>query len=114
MSADEGNKLFHLEDGIPVFNTKLDDIKRKQEATNERENVYKTAQIALDRKMVLFTGLLVVCSIITGGIGVWQARISSRSADAAHDSAVAAAAAADIASDTLKELRLSPRGESSI
>jgi hypothetical protein len=105
MSPDDGSKTFHLEHGIPVFNTKLDEIKQAQEAARERENEYKSAQLSLDNRMVRFTKWLVVVTAITGAINVWQATISRESAKAARVSAEAAKRAADIANLTLGEMK---------
>jgi hypothetical protein len=95
---EEHKNNFHLERGIPVFNSRLDEIEREQTAAAERDKKYKEQQLLFNSRMAWFTGLLVVCTAIGGGISAWQAYIANRSARAAES-------AARTAGDTLKEIQ---------
>jgi hypothetical protein len=97
---DENQKPpFHVEGGIPVFD-RLNEVEREQAESKKRDKEYKDEQLSLDRRMVHFTGLLVLCTAIVGGINGWQAHIANRSAKAADS-------AAKTAADTLREIRAS-------
>lgn len=89
---------FHLEGGIPVLNTELDEIKREQREAKKRDKEYKDEQVRLDRRMVWFTAALVLTSIVSGAISAWQATIANKSANAATS-------AAATAKDTLNEIQ---------
>jgi hypothetical protein len=80
-----------LEGDIPVFDSELDAIRREQAAAKQRDENYKDAQLSINRKMMLFTGFLVLCSLLTGGISIYQAHVSKISADAAASAAQTAA-----------------------
>jgi len=103
LSADQQNDNpkppFHVEDGIPIFD-RLSEVEREQAESKKRDKEYKDKQLSLDRKMVLFTFLLVICTAVVGVINAWQARIASRSAKAAES-------AATTASNTLIEIKTS-------
>jgi hypothetical protein len=98
--AGDDPKILHYEGGLPVFDTKLNEIQREQREAKKRDEHYKDEQLNLDRKMVKFTRLLVFCAMVGGGISIWQATIAQRSANAAKS-------AAKTAADTLKEIRQS-------
>ncbi len=89
---------YHLEDGIPVLDTKLDEIQREQVEAKKRDKQYSDEQLRLNRKMAWFTAALVFTSAVAGAIGVWQARIANKSANAAES-------AAQTAKDTLGEMK---------
>ncbi len=93
MADDDGSDnpdVVHYEGGIPVFGPRLDKVEREQIAAKQRDEHYKDAQLKINSRMALFTGLLVACSLITGGISVWQATIAQTAASAARDAAKAA------------------------
>jgi hypothetical protein len=96
------DSVFHYEDGVPVFDTnaRLHNVEREQAAAKKRDEEYKGEQLKINRRMMWFTGILVVCTAATGGISIWQATIASRSARAAQS-------AAHTAKDTLGEIQRS-------
>jgi hypothetical protein len=79
---------------------RVQQLERESAEAKKRDEKYKDEQLSLDRRMVRFTGLLVITSVIAGGISIWQATIARRSANAAKS-------AAQTAADTLKEVRQS-------
>ena len=94
MSTDQGDgnpkPPFHVEGGIPIFD-RLNEVEREQTESKKRDKEYKAEQLSLDRSMVRFTGLLVICTAIVGGINGWQAHIANRSARAAENATKTAA-----------------------
>lgn len=89
---------FHIEDGVAVFDTELDHIRHEQAEAQKRDKEYKTEQLKIDRRMVLFTALLVICTLGTNAISLYQASI-------AKTSAAAARSAAETAAKTLTEVQ---------
>ena len=91
MAADDSTgerKGFHYEGGVPVFDIhRIDELERKETEAREREREYTRQQLNLNRWMVRFTCLLVICSSITGGIGAYQAHVADKSANAAKEAA---------------------------
>ena len=79
-SQNPNEKIFHLENGLAVFNTELDKMKREQEDARQRDSDYRNKQIELDGKMVTLTRLLVLCAILSSGVGGTQACIYWRQA----------------------------------
>lgn len=93
------------EHGVPVLETPIEKIERQQREAKERDRLYKDRQLDLEETQVKintrigwFTGLLVLASIITGGITLYQAHTSKIAAEAAKS-------AADTAAATLKEMQ---------
>lgn len=83
--------VFHYENGVPVFDPqRLDDLAREQEDAKKRDEKYKDDQLTVNRRMMIFTAVLAGCSILGGGISVWQAHTASVTAGAAKDNATAA------------------------
>jgi hypothetical protein len=76
---------------------RVDQLERDAEDAKERDKEYKDEQLKLDRRMATFTGLLVVTSLISGGISIWQATLARKSANAAKS-------AAETAQRTLTEI----------
>ena len=64
------DSTFHYENGVPVFDTdaRLKEVEREQEAAKKRDEYYKTEQLRIDRRVMWFTGMLVLCTAATGGI----------------------------------------------
>jgi hypothetical protein len=104
-SGDNPQHPFHLEGGIPIFNTRLDQLEREQAEAKTRDAEYKDEQLRIDRKMVLFTFLLVVCTAFVGGINYYQAHVANNGVQAAKKSADAAEKAATTAASALDENR---------
>jgi hypothetical protein len=81
--AEEAGKPFHFEGGIPVFEARLDTVERKAREAETRDEEYKNRQVSINFRMMVFTGLLVLTSLVTSGIGIWQATIANTSAQVA-------------------------------
>jgi hypothetical protein len=77
----------HYEKGLPIFPSPQDKAKAEEQAKERGDKSYKDRQIALDSRMVFFTGALFICSLITGGINCYQSWVANKSADAAKTSA---------------------------
>jgi hypothetical protein len=77
--AGDHKPVFHYEDGVPVFDPeRIDDLAREQEDAKQRDAKYKTDQLAVNRRVMIFTGVLAACSVLTGGISAWQAYIANQ------------------------------------
>ncbi|HKV92989.1 MAG TPA: hypothetical protein VJW20_10610 [Candidatus Angelobacter sp.] len=92
-------QTFHYESGLPVLDVQ-NEAQRKANADKQREEQYKQAQLDLNRQQLMvnkrlawFTFALFVCTLLTGGISLWQASIAKESASAAKAGAKAAQAA---------------------
>jgi hypothetical protein len=88
--AERKNEVFHLEGGIPVFNSRLSEIERKQKEAETRDDQYKQDQLRINKRLMWFTGLLVLCTAIGSVISGYQASVSKLAASAAQTSANAA------------------------
>jgi hypothetical protein len=88
--ADSNGNVFHIEGGIPVFNTRLDQIQREQEEAKQRDEQYRKEQLRLNRRMTWFTGLLVFIGFLGFLINAYQSHIAAINAGAAQDNAAAA------------------------
>ncbi len=90
---ERGEPLEYDEHGIPILNVRarLSEVERKATEAETRDQNYKTRQESINRRLMIFTGLLVLTSLISGGIAIWQARIANRSAKAAESAAKTAA-----------------------
>jgi hypothetical protein len=86
--------IFHYEGGVPVFDSRLQEVERKQAEAEARENTYRNQQLSTNNRMMRFTGVLVVFSALTGIINGMYTYITNTSAKAAKS-------AADTAKDTL-------------
>jgi hypothetical protein len=98
---DEGSEPFEYDEhGIPILNVRarLGAVERKAAEAEARDENYKIRQGGINRWLMIFTGLLVLTSLISGGVAIWQARIANRSSKAAES-------AANTAKDTLKEIQ---------
>jgi hypothetical protein len=78
------NPQFHLENGLPVFDTRLSEIERKQDESEKRDARYRNEQLSIERRMVYCTVALVLATTVTGIIGGYQACTARISADAAR------------------------------
>jgi hypothetical protein len=83
---EDDNEILHYEGGLPVFNARLEKVERKQEGEEAR---YKN--------VMYFTGALVICSVLSGGVSAYQAHVARLNATAASDNAIAAKSQADAA-----------------
>jgi len=66
--------LIHYEGGIPILDTRLNEIERKQAEAESRDKNYKDDQIAINRRLVHATSALVIATIVmgaAGGIQLW-------------------------------------------
>ena len=108
MPEDDDNRRddrVHYEGGVPVFETQLERIEREQAEARERDKLYRDEQLRINRQQLrvntrymIFTFFLVITSMVTGGISLYQASIAKTSARAAES-------AAKTASATLKEIQ---------
>jgi hypothetical protein len=89
---DEGSdrQLFRYEHGIPILDSRLSEIERKQTEAEGRENEYKQEQLKINRRLMWFNGGLFLVAIIGGIISVEQACIANKNAGAAIANANAA------------------------
>jgi hypothetical protein len=100
--------------GVPLFETKLEKIEREQAEAKNRDTLYRGEQLKINRqqlkvnsRLMVFTGLLVFTSVVTGGISLYQARVSKIASRAAEDAANAACLGSQIARSTLLEYQRS-------
>jgi hypothetical protein len=99
-NAGDGEKDFRIEGGIPIFKSKLEQIEREQAEAKKRDEQYRDEQgtinrqqLTVNRRLMIFTGCLLVTSILSGSIAIWQAYIVQESANSAMSSAGSAARA---------------------
>jgi hypothetical protein len=77
--APQHKPIFHYENGVPVFNPqRIDDLAREQEDAKKRDAKYKDDQLTVNRRLMIFTGVLAVCSILAGGVTGWQVHVASQ------------------------------------
>ena len=86
-----------------LLDTRVERLERKDAESAKREEQYKQAHLQTNKNIARFTGLLVVCSVITAAIGIWQSHISQIAANAARDAAKAASDNASIAAYALEQ-----------
>lgn len=72
----------HHGDAI-LLDSRVEQLEREQAAAKEREETYKQEYLDATKKIAVFTLLLVISGALAGGIGIWQAFISQKSANAA-------------------------------
>ena len=82
--------IVHYEGGIPVFNTRLNELEKEAREAKDRDDEYKKKQLQLNSRLVWFTGVLAAVGIIGGAISAYQTHISGINAAAAQDNAAAA------------------------
>ena len=110
MSTDdrqENEKIFHYEEGVPVFDDRLHEVERKQAEAETREETYRNQQLTINKWVMRFTGALVILAAITGVVNGIYTYITKISAESAKTSAETAKRAADTAHDTLIEIQKS-------
>jgi hypothetical protein len=91
MKEDQEKEIRYESGGIVIdTRARLDEIEREQVQSKRRDAKYKDDQLATNRKMASFTLALVLCSVATGGVSIWQALIAQQNANAAKNSAEAA------------------------
>lgn len=74
----ERKSIFHYEGNVPVFDPQgIDDLAREQEEAKKRDAKYRDAQLAVNQRLMVFTGVLAICGILAGGVSVWQAHIAN-------------------------------------
>jgi cytoskeletal protein RodZ len=97
------------EHGIPILNVRarLSEVERKAAEAETRDQNYKTRQERINRRLMIFTGLLVLTSLISGSIAIWQARIANRSAKAAESAAHTAATILEEAQKPTSDVHIS-------
>jgi len=92
---EQSGNTIRYEHGIPILevHSRLTEVERKAAATEIRDQEHKDRQESINFRMMLFTGLLVATSIISGGVSIWQGTIADRSAKAAESAALTASSA---------------------
>jgi hypothetical protein len=108
LAADDTNpdkSIVHYEGGVPVFNTRLDNLERQQIEAQARDEKYKDEQLLLNRRLVWFTGILAFVGIVGGAISGYQTYVSKLNAKAASDNAAAAKSQAQTSLDQLEQLK---------
>jgi hypothetical protein len=94
--SDQEKEIRYESGGIVInVGARLDEIEREQVESKRRDAKYKDDQLATNRNMARFTLALVLCSIGTGAVAIWQATIAQQSANAAKSSAEASKATLD-------------------
>jgi hypothetical protein len=91
---------FHEESGAVIFDKPKNQEEIARETRENEQHEFARAQVSTNKKLAWFTGLLVVGTFSGLAIGIWQASISQRAANAAKD-------AVDVASRTLAETQTS-------
>jgi len=82
--------VVHYEGGIPVFNTRLNNLENEAREAKTRDEQYKQKQLDLNQRLVWFTGVLAFVGILGGAISAYQTHISGVNAAAAQANAEAA------------------------
>lgn len=95
---DDGSAPFHEEGGALIFDKPKSEHEIARQRREDEQHEFARAQVGTNRKLAWFTGLLVLGTFFGTGIGMWQATISQRAANAAKS-------AADTADATLRELQ---------
>ena len=75
--------------------SRVEEIEHEQAEAKKRDEDYKDRQLVFERKLVWFTGCLVLVGLIGAGIAIWQSVIAQRAADAARSAADTANAGLD-------------------
>jgi hypothetical protein len=108
--ADDNDNQPQYEGEAILLHTRVQRLEEQRAEANKTDERYKEAQLEVDRgqlrnstSLKWFTLLLVVCTITTSFIAIWQARISKRSADAAVSAATAAITANKDARDRFQQ-----------
>jgi len=123
--ASNETTTIHYEGGIPVLDTRISEVERKQAEAESRDQRYKEQQIFLNRRLVRATVALVVATIVMGMVGaiqVWyvhrQWKLTSDGLSkmgdqiwAAKDAAYASKRASDTASQTLGQMQAQTRAQ---
>lgn len=95
----------HSQGEAIVINDRFAELECQVAESKKRDDEYKREQLALDRRMVQLTAILVLFTAVLGGVGLYQSYVSGLSVDAAQAAAAAAAANARTAHYTLKEIQ---------
>lgn len=92
MPEETSEQRVRFQDGVPVFETKLEQIEREQAEARDRDKRYRDEQLIINRNqlsvnrwMMIFTALLFLASVVTGVIAIYQYSVGKNSADAARD-----------------------------
>jgi hypothetical protein len=92
--SDPGIKIEH---GVAIIETPEDREKREKREADERRAEYDKAQflinkqqLKVNRRLAFFTGLLLITSLMSGAVAIWEASIAANAAAAAKKSADAA------------------------
>lgn len=103
--ANEGKEEPRYEGDALLLPGRVETLEHQAAEAKEREEQYRNEQITTNRRIATFTGLLVLCTLATAGVGLYQASISNTAANAAKTAAQAASDNAKTAADTLTEIK---------
>jgi hypothetical protein len=83
-----------------LLSGRMDEVQREQAAAKSRDGDYKAQQLKLQSRYTTLTALLVICSIFTGAIGLYQTGAAIRASEAAERSAKVASDSLDSNEDS--------------
>lgn len=87
---DSADRPFHREGQAVVFDKPRSEEEIARETRDREQHEFARAQVKTNRRLAWFTGALVLATFCTIAIGVWQAEISQKAANAAKSAADAA------------------------
>lgn len=93
-----GARSFHEESGAVIFDKPKSQEEIDRGRREDEQHEFARAQVVTNKRLAWFTGALVFATLCTIGVGIWQATISQRAANAAKS-------AADTAAKTLTEMQ---------
>jgi hypothetical protein len=88
-----------------LINTRLSEVERQQSEDRAEEKKHKSDQLAINKSLAIFTGLLFITSVVSDCILLYQTNITKESVNAAKAAADAATKAAGAASNQTDLLR---------
>jgi putative IMPACT (imprinted ancient) family translation regulator len=103
----DNDQIVHYERGIPILNTRVDNLENEAREAKRRDEDYKKAQNKLNKLLVWFTGILAGVGIIGGAVSAYQAHVSKLNADAAQQNAIAAKENATAAKEMAAQMKQS-------
>lgn len=103
---DAENKFCH-ENGALLIETRVEALEREEGEQKKRDNEYKERQLRINKRLMFFTGLLFVTSLISDGIFIYQSRVFKKAAEAAKKSAEIADATLTKMDEALRETKRS-------
>jgi len=84
---DSGSHPFHREPSGIIFDPPKNSDEEARQRREWEQHEFARSQVKTNNRLAWFTGALVVATVCTIGIGIWQAVISRNAAGAAIDAA---------------------------